>query len=53
MCIRDSHGRRRAPRRGVRNGFVDVCGHPEVAQRRRALHLGSPTGPLSLSLIHI
>jgi hypothetical protein len=31
----------------VRAGLVDVRGHPEVAQRRRPLRLGSLTGPLS------
>ncbi|BFO22942.1 hypothetical protein SHKM778_93300 [Streptomyces sp. KM77-8] len=30
---------------GVRTGLVDVRGHPEVAHCRRALHLGSLTGP--------
>lgn len=37
---------------GVRTGLVDVRGYPEVAQRRRPLHLGSLTGPLSHRPLH-
>jgi hypothetical protein len=36
----------------VRTGLMDVRGHPEVAQRRRPLHLGSLTGPLSHRPLH-